>query len=134
MTIAQIAKNIGIQPSTLSEWNKKYPDIHNALKVGHEFANFRVENKLYEKALSGHVGAMIFWLKNNWRNKYRETWQSSDEEELTKAQARKMMAEAEMAEQQARELSDTSTFGSQIVFAEPLKPKEDKDNGKGQDS
>lgn len=47
----QIAKNIGITRSTLSEWKKKYSDISDALKKGKEVSDIEVENSLFKRAL-----------------------------------------------------------------------------------
>ena len=69
LTDQQIADNIGINRRTLDKWKSKYGHIGRALKVGHEQANYAVEGKLLKKAMSGNTTAMIFWLKNNWRDK-----------------------------------------------------------------
>ncbi len=47
----QIAANIGIHPSTLYEWQKKYPEITKALKKGKEVVDREVENALLKRAL-----------------------------------------------------------------------------------
>jgi len=95
----QIAENIGIHPSTLYDWQNKYPEIAEALKQGKEVIDRQVESALLKRALgyeyeevkmiateSGgkrvektrkqvlpDVGAQIFWLKNRkpkeWRDK-----------------------------------------------------------------
>ena len=95
----QIAQNIGIHPSTLYDWQNKYPEIAEALKQGKEVVDRQVESALLKRALgyeyeeikmiateSGgkrvektrkqvlpDVGAQIFWLKNRkpkeWRDK-----------------------------------------------------------------
>lgn len=95
LTDEQIAKNIGINPVTLYDWKKKYPNISKSLKKGKEVVDFEVENALLKKALGykeietrmtndgelvqiekvipPDVTAQIFWLKNrrpaNWRDK-----------------------------------------------------------------
>jgi len=94
----QIAHNIGIAPSTLYEWKKKYTELSEALKKGKEVVDREVENALLKRALGyeyeevkiesdgyeekttvtkkfvpGDVTAQIFWLKNRkpteWRDK-----------------------------------------------------------------
>ena len=90
----QIAEQIGIHPSTLYDWQKKYPEIAEALKRGKEVIDRQVENALLKRALgyeyeevkqiiekdekgkdrkriekivkhvAPDVGAQIFWLKN----------------------------------------------------------------------
>lgn len=51
LTDEQIAQNIGITRSTLSEWKNKYPQIGNAIKKGKEVVDFEVENALLKRAL-----------------------------------------------------------------------------------
>jgi transposase-like protein len=91
----QIAENIGIVPSTLYEWKKKYPEFSEALKAGKEVADAQVFNALHQSAIGFHyleeavtntgevvtvkkyskpnVTAQIYWLKNrvpdDWRDK-----------------------------------------------------------------
>lgn len=99
LTDEQIAKNIGINPSTLYDWKKKFEGIEQALKNGKEVIDRQVENALLKRALGyeydeikekyeGNVltertitkkvvisdtTAQIFWLKNRkpeqWRDK-----------------------------------------------------------------
>lgn len=51
LTNEQIAKNIGISPKTLYEWQNKHSDIRNTLKKGKEVVDFEVENALLKRAL-----------------------------------------------------------------------------------
>jgi len=51
LTDEQISHNIGINPSTLYEWQKKYPKIAEALKKGKEVIDRQVENALLKRAL-----------------------------------------------------------------------------------
>ena len=73
LTDELIAHNMGINVKTLYDWKKKYGNICNALKKGKEVVDVKVENALLEKALSGDVTSIIFWLKNRkpkeWRDK-----------------------------------------------------------------
>lgn len=68
----QIAEKIGINPATLYDWKKKYPEISEALKKGKEVVDYEVENALLLKALCGDVTAQIFWLKNRRPDKWRD--------------------------------------------------------------
>lgn len=98
----QISYNIGIHPSTLYEWKKKYPRIDEALKVGKEVVDRQVENALLKRALGYEyveikneetdagttttkttttkttkqvvpdVTAQIFWLKNRKPAQWRD--------------------------------------------------------------
>ncbi|MEG0370180.1 MAG: transposase [Hungatella sp.] len=98
LTDEQIAKNLDINPATLYDWKKKYPEISKTLKKGKEVIDIQVENALLKRALGysytevkieeGDDGtkvtktvkevipdttAQIFWLKNRkpseWRDK-----------------------------------------------------------------
>lgn len=51
LTDEQIAHNIGIVPSTLYEWKKKYSKISDTLKKGKEIIDRQVENALLKRAL-----------------------------------------------------------------------------------
>lgn len=46
----QIARNIGCSRDTLNEWEKKFPDISDALKKGREVVVREVENALIKRA------------------------------------------------------------------------------------
>jgi hypothetical protein len=72
LTDEQIAVKCGISTSTLYEWKNKYSEISESLKKGKDIADFEVENALHQKALSGDVAAMIFWLKNRRPKKWRD--------------------------------------------------------------
>lgn len=49
LTEEQIAKNMGVSRSTLSEYKNKYPDILDAIKNSKEVADRIVENALFNK-------------------------------------------------------------------------------------
>lgn len=51
LTEEQIAKNMGISRSTLSDWKNKYSDISDTLKKGKEVVDRKVENALLKRAL-----------------------------------------------------------------------------------
>lgn len=93
----QIAKNIGINPATLYDWKKKYPEISEALKKGKEVVDIQVENALLKRALGysyeekkvevseegtkvtktikeviPDTTAQIFWLKNRRPDRWRD--------------------------------------------------------------
>ena len=130
LTDEQIAHNIGVAPRTLERWKKNYSQICRALKRGKDHANFAVENALLKKALSGNTTAMIFWLKNNYREKYSDTQRSPIEEQLTKEQIRKANADADIAETKAKQISNNDET-VQIIFNDNLTPDEEdnQDNG-----
>lgn len=106
LTDEQIAKNIGISARTLERWKKQYSQICQALKIGHEQANYAVEGKLLKKALSGNTTAMIFWLKNNWRDKYNDSELSPEERKLAVARVEKLKADTRISNARAKALED----------------------------
>lgn len=99
LTNEQISHNIGINPKTLYDWIKKWPEIEEALRMGKEPVDRAVESALYKKAVGytekvekvkvlseggivryveevfypPDTTAAIFWLKNRkpheWRDK-----------------------------------------------------------------
>ena len=94
LTDEQIAKNIGINRTTLYDWKKKETNIADALKKGKEVIDFEVENALLKRALgyeyeeetyengiltkkvkkqvAPDTTAQIFWLKNRRKEQWRE--------------------------------------------------------------
>lgn len=116
LTDVQIAHNMGISINTLNKWKREHGQIGQALKVGREEVNMIVENALLKKALSGNTTAMIFFLKNNWRDKYNDSQLSKEERDLVtanirkaKADARIKEAEAKISEEQAKSLTEIET-------------------------
>lgn len=111
LTEDQIAHNMGIVRSTLSEWKLKFKDISDALKKGKEVVDREVENALLKRALGydyteqrieksdkdgtkivqilkhvpGDTTAQIFWLKNRkpdvWRDRREKDSGNEDENE-----------------------------------------------------
>ena len=106
LTDEQIAKNIGIAPRTLERWKKKYSQISRVLKIGHEQANFIIENELFAKATQGNTTAMIFWLKNNWRDKYNDSELSPEERKLAVARMKKLEAETKNVQLRNKSLEE----------------------------
>ena len=134
LTDEQIAEKIGITPRTLERWKSKYSQIRQVLKVGKEQANFIIENELFKKAKGGNVTAMIFYLKNNWRNKYNDSQLSPDELKLAKARSRKTDAEADIAEYKAKVLEESGSSGVELLNEyldklDTLAEKEVKEDG-----
>lgn len=102
LTDEQIAKNMGIGKTTLYDWQKKFPEITNALKKSKEIVDYEVENALLKRALGYRYQekitetrydqngdpytyertmekemppdptSMIFWLKNRQPAKWRD--------------------------------------------------------------
>ncbi|MFL0165256.1 transposase [Candidatus Clostridium helianthi] len=100
LTNEQIAHNLGINPDTLYEYKKLYPEFSEALKKGKEIIDIEVENALLKRALgykyientrevdekTGELiitkqvekevqpdtTAQIFWLKNRKPSEWRD--------------------------------------------------------------
>ena len=103
LTDEQIAKNIGINRTTLYDWKKKETNIADALKKGKEVIDFEVENALLKRALGyeyeeetyengiltkkvkKHVApdttAQIFWLKNRKPNNWKDRVETDEDKE-----------------------------------------------------
>lgn len=126
LTDQQIADNIGINRRTLDKWKSKYGHIGRALKVGHEQANYAVEGKLLKKAMSGNTTAMIFWLKNNWRDKYNDSELSPEERKLATARMDKINAEIERIKAETKRLNSNDEGITKIVFSDDLKPDDEQ--------
>ena len=111
----QMAKNMGISRRTYYNWQAKFPEIKKVTTLGHEHANFMVENALFKKAINGHVTAMIFWLKNNMRERYSDTKRSELEDKLTATQIEKVKLDMEIAKKKAEMLSDTQMTQEDVI-------------------
>lgn len=122
LTDTEIANNMGVSIRTFYNYREKYPKIKQATSVGKQQANFYIENKLFKKAADGNMTAIIFWLKNNWREKYSDTQRTALEEELTKAQIKKVFADTEIAKARAELLkgSDEDTTNAIGQFVDML--------------
>lgn len=72
LTDEQIAHNMGISRSTLSDYKVRYPIISDTLKKGKDVIDIQVENALLKSALEGSNTAQIFWLKNRRPDKWRD--------------------------------------------------------------
>lgn len=126
LTDKQIAENMGISVNTLNKWKQRFVQIRQALKIGHESANYAVERKLFQKAMNGNTTAMIFWLKNNWRDKYNDSELSPEERKLAKAKSRKANAEADIARWRADELTGRNKSDDSTVLVDDIGDVEDE--------
>lgn len=116
LTDEQIAGNIGIAPRTLERWKVQHSQIRQVLKKGKQEANYLVEDALYKKARAGNTTAMIFWLKNNYREKYSE---NVTDPKLLKQQIRKAKADADIAEANAQVVKESDGEGVQVNVTFP---------------
>ena len=87
-TNEQIAEKLGINPDTLYQYQKKYPEFSETLKRGKEIVDYQVENALLKNALDGNVTAQIYWLNNRkpqqWKSKRENT--ESNKKEISKVE------------------------------------------------
>lgn len=54
LTDEEISRNMGINPTTLPEWKKKFPEIVEALKTGRRPVIVEVEDTFFERKLKGY--------------------------------------------------------------------------------
>lgn len=72
LTREKIAQQMGIGLRTLYTWQKKYPQIAQALRKGRELVDYQVEQALLDKALGGDLRAQMYWLNNRRGDKWQE--------------------------------------------------------------
>lgn len=98
-TNEQIAEKLGINPDTLYQYQKKYPEFSETLKRGKEIVDYQVENALLKNALDGNVTAQIYWLNNRkpkqWKNKRESIENNNDEITKVEQLLNKIKEEAE---------------------------------------
>ena len=68
----QIATALGFCRDTLRRKEQEFSDFSDAIKRGQAKGIARVSNALYEKAMSGNVTAMIFYLKNRAPSQWKD--------------------------------------------------------------
>ncbi len=106
-TDPEVAAFFEVAVSTVSLWKLKHPEFSEALRLGKDEADSRVERALFERAtgyshsdvhVSSYQGevtitpimkhyppdstAMIFWLKNRKAEQWREKPEGSDEDDV----------------------------------------------------
>lgn len=130
LTDEQIAHNMGINVRTLWRWKAEHNQIKQALKVGREVANFIVENQLFQKAINGNTTAMIFWLKNNWRDKYNDSALSLEERKLAVVRMKKLEAETKNVQLRNKSLEENGTDIEEALnrVMDKLSSESDKEN------
>lgn len=99
LTEVEIAAELGVNPSTLTRWKQRYPELVEALKESRDFVDSLVEDALLKRALGYEyeevkmiasqdgktrrvektkkvvlpdVTAQIFWLKNRQPDRWRD--------------------------------------------------------------
>ena len=115
LTKTELAEKIDVNPKTLSMWEKKYPEIENAIKRGRDITDVYVENAILKKALGFEttevkkvvkadgaeevttvyksvppdVSAASVWLKN----RCPERWRDKPQEENSLSKVDKILEE-----------------------------------------
>lgn len=131
LTVKEVAQNMGVALRTLYKWRSESVQIMHALKRGKEDANFIVENVLYKKATDGNVTAMIFWLKNNYPEKYSDSQKTKTDEELSQAQVERAKIETKIAQAKLDMISDADD--AQMLAIDDLFKKIADDVGSDED-
>ncbi len=98
LTDKEVAKQMHVADSTFREWKKRFPELQEAVQMSKEYADRKVENALFKRALgydytetkvtestkdgtkvetttrhmAPDVTAQIFWLKNRKRAEWRD--------------------------------------------------------------
>lgn len=130
LTDEQIAHNMGIHVRTLWRWKAEHKEMKEALRIGKEVANFIVENKLFQKAIEGNTTAMVFWLKNNWRDKYNDSELSPEERKLAIARMKKLEVETKNVQLRNKSLEENGTDIEEALdrIMDKLSSESDKGN------
>lgn len=69
----QIAHNMGIRRSTLSEWKKRFSDIADALKKNKNIVDIEVENALYKRAVGYEYQETTIEIDDEGKKKVKKT-------------------------------------------------------------
>lgn len=132
LTDEQIAHNVGVSRSTLSEWKNKYQDISDALKRGKEVIDIMVENSLLKRALGyeyierKYVQVTMddeeyFFLQNQVRNEYKLNNPEATLEEIEAAARSVSRMKRVLAEEKTKEVVPDVT--AQIFWLKNRKPE-----------
>jgi hypothetical protein len=63
-TVDEIAEFVKVDRATIHRWMLVHPEFCDAMRIGREAADARVERTLYEKAVAGEAWAVTKWLNN----------------------------------------------------------------------
>ena len=77
----KIAGLMGVGASTFYKWQKKYPQIAQAVRKGRETVDYQVEQALLDKALGGDLRAQMYWLNNRRGDKWQEHPKEKEKED-----------------------------------------------------
>ena len=114
LTLPDVARELGVHLNTLKKWRRERPDFAEALNLGRDLADARVQDSLYQRAIGlktslktmnkagdvveidlyekPDVTACIFWLKNRrpemWRDVTRQEHTGRDGQPIEVKQQR----------------------------------------------
>jgi hypothetical protein len=76
----EIASYLSVSPRAFAYWKLEHPELLQALKLGTEAADDRVERSLYQLAIgwkgqAPNFSAACFWLKNRRKDRWRDVHQ-----------------------------------------------------------
>ena len=63
-TVDDLAGFLDVDRATIHRWMLVHPEFCDAMRIGREAADARVERALYERALAGEAWAVNKWLNN----------------------------------------------------------------------
>ena len=63
-TVDDLAGFLDVDRATIHRWMLVHPEFCDAMRIGREAADARVERALYEKAVAGEAWAVNKWLNN----------------------------------------------------------------------
>lgn len=146
----------GVSAPTISMWKKKYPEFREALEKGGIIPDSNVAISLYKKAtgyshpdieirvIDGEVvkipiekhyppdtTAIIFWLKNRQRDKWRDTW-NIDHSGLGKGGAldpKTLLEQFDIKQLSIDELEVVASLGIKVKKAKEITNDGTKDQG-----
>jgi hypothetical protein len=128
-TMAELAQAFNIANCTLYDWINRYPDLHEAIQIGVDVFNPRVERALAERAIGFFVTlheevkdaktgeikfaavrryyppdptCIIFFLKNRLRNKYKDVHKVENELHLKTSEECRIQIRKDILELQAQ--------------------------------
>ena len=76
----EIASYLSVSPRAFAYWKLEHPELLQALKLGTEASDDRVERSLYQLAIgwkgqAPNFSAACFWLKNRRKDRWRDVQQ-----------------------------------------------------------
>ena len=73
-TRAEIAKVLDVDVTTIFRTIKNHPDLATQAQTIASTHDAHVETALLKNALTGNLGAQIFWLTNRQKERWRNVW------------------------------------------------------------